>query len=213
MGLFDNIVSKTKETGKSISNKVSNATKSMREKATQKLAYSEEEIAERKSKEGIVYVFDGGNGALIEVYNDRVTLCRNKHIYGSFAGIAGETVGEKTIYIKDLVSVEFKPAQKWCIGYIRFTVIGGGNVRKTTADAADDPNSLPLALVERNDEAEEIKQFVEKSLANIKGDNSLSASQVRLSSADELKKYKELLDSGIISQEEFDAKKKQLLGI
>ena len=29
--------------------------------------------------------------------------------------------------------------------------------------------------------------------------------------ADELKKYKELLDSGVISQEEFDAKKKQLL--
>ena len=33
------------------------------------------------------------------------------------------------------------------------------------------------------------------------------------SSADELKKYKELLDSGIITQEEFDAKKKQLLGL
>lgn len=33
------------------------------------------------------------------------------------------------------------------------------------------------------------------------------------SNADELKKYKELLDSGIISQEEFDAKKKQLLGL
>ena len=31
--------------------------------------------------------------------------------------------------------------------------------------------------------------------------------------ADELKKYKELLDSGIITQEEFDAKKKQLLGL
>ena len=33
------------------------------------------------------------------------------------------------------------------------------------------------------------------------------------SDADELKKYKELLDSGIITQEEFDAKKKQLLGL
>lgn len=33
------------------------------------------------------------------------------------------------------------------------------------------------------------------------------------SSADELKKYKELLDNGIISQEEFDAKKKQLLDL
>ena len=32
------------------------------------------------------------------------------------------------------------------------------------------------------------------------------------SNADELKKYKELLDSGIITQEEFDGKKKQLLG-
>ena len=34
-----------------------------------------------------------------------------------------------------------------------------------------------------------------------------------VSNADELKKYKELLDSGVISPEEFDAKKKQLLGI
>ena len=33
------------------------------------------------------------------------------------------------------------------------------------------------------------------------------------SQADELKKFKELLDSGIITQEEFDAKKKQLLGL
>ena len=31
--------------------------------------------------------------------------------------------------------------------------------------------------------------------------------------ADQLKKYKELLDSGVITQEEFDAKKKQLLGL
>ena len=34
-----------------------------------------------------------------------------------------------------------------------------------------------------------------------------------LSNADELKKYKDLLDQGIITQEEFDAKKKQLLDL
>ncbi|MBP1581139.1 MAG: SHOCT domain-containing protein, partial [Oscillospiraceae bacterium] len=33
------------------------------------------------------------------------------------------------------------------------------------------------------------------------------------STADELKKFKELFDLGIITQEEFDAKKKQLLGL
>ena len=33
------------------------------------------------------------------------------------------------------------------------------------------------------------------------------------SNADELKKYKELLDMGAISQEEYDQKKKELLGL
>ena len=33
------------------------------------------------------------------------------------------------------------------------------------------------------------------------------------SAADEIKKFKELLDMGVITQEEFDAKKKQLLGL
>ena len=34
-----------------------------------------------------------------------------------------------------------------------------------------------------------------------------------VSAADEIKKFKELLDIGAITQEEFDAKKKQLLGL
>ncbi len=39
----------------------------------------------------------------------------------------------------------------------------------------------------------------------------IKSNSTNTSSADELKKYKELLDSGVISQEEFEAKKKQLL--
>ena len=37
--------------------------------------------------------------------------------------------------------------------------------------------------------------------------------EISKSSADKLKKYKNLLDSGSISQEEFEAKKKQLLNL
>ena len=44
-------------------------------------------------------------------------------------------------------------------------------------------------------------------------ESSKNAKNAVVSSADELKKFKELLDSGIITQEEFDAKKKQLLGL
>lgn len=40
-----------------------------------------------------------------------------------------------------------------------------------------------------------------------------SVVQAALSPAEELKKFKDLLDCGVITQEEFDAKKKQLLGL
>ena len=36
---------------------------------------------------------------------------------------------------------------------------------------------------------------------------------IMFSGADEIKKYKELMDMGIISQDEFEAKKKQILGL
>lgn len=44
-------------------------------------------------------------------------------------------------------------------------------------------------------------------------EESQMASNAKATPADDLKKYKELLDSGAITQEEYDAKKKQLLGL
>ncbi len=40
-----------------------------------------------------------------------------------------------------------------------------------------------------------------------------TTTETNMNSTEEIKKYKELLDSNIITQEEFDAKKKQLLGL
>ena len=37
--------------------------------------------------------------------------------------------------------------------------------------------------------------------------------EIPQSNAEELRRYKELLDLGVITQDEFDAKKKQLLGL
>lgn len=48
---------------------------------------------------------------------------------------------------------------------------------------------------------------------NKKVDTTQSVAPQNNSNADELKKFKDLLDSGVITQEEFDAKKKQLLGL
>ena len=58
----------------------------------------------------------------------------------------------------------------------------------------------------------DIKELSEEEFKTLQTKNNAPASTT-LSSADELKKYKELFDMGVISQEEFDAKKKQLLGL
>ena len=57
--------------------------------------------------------------------------------------------------------------------------------------------------------AESIKSVIIEKKANAQKKFDSSAT----SNIDEIKKYKELLDSGVISQEEFDAKKKQILGV
>lgn len=56
-----------------------------------------------------------------------------------------------------------------------------------------------------------IHEVLDKLKLESKQENSISSSSI--SSADEILKFKELLDAGIITKEEFEAKKKQLLGI
>lgn len=53
------------------------------------------------------------------------------------------------------------------------------------------------------------RQTVEKTF----GETTAQQTIVKSTDADELKKFKELLDMGAITQEEFDAKKKELLGL
>lgn len=60
--------------------------------------------------------------------------------------------------------------------------------------------------------AGKIKNSLWSAIDSIKHTN-VSMKEASFSSADELKKYKDLLDNGIITQEEFEQKKKQLLGL
>lgn len=61
--------------------------------------------------------------------------------------------------------------------------------------------------------AEEIKSKIIDRLEKIKTSTTVDSKNVSNTNAKEIKEYKELLDSGIITQEEFDEKKKQLLNM
>ena len=65
-----------------------------------------------------------------------------------------------------------------------------------------------------NDFANFVGQQIKLALDNYKDNDIIKVSDVTISSsADEIKKLKELCDENIITQEEFEIKKKQLLGI
>ena len=58
-----------------------------------------------------------------------------------------------------------------------------------------------------------MSSYINQKLKEYKSAKNCGTVIQQISAADELKKFKELLDMGIISQEEFDAKKKQLLDL
>ena len=60
---------------------------------------------------------------------------------------------------------------------------------------------------------DKLKKKLRANRPKINGKKYFSDKAIKREHQAEIKKYKELLDSGIISQEEFDAKKKQILGV
>lgn len=63
-----------------------------------------------------------------------------------------------------------------------------------------------------NEKMEEVYNYCKKQIDDYKS-GIHNQTVAAASPADELKKFKELLDMGVVSQEEFDAKKKQILGL
>ncbi|MBR5134279.1 MAG: SHOCT domain-containing protein [Clostridia bacterium] len=119
------------------------------------------------------------------------------------------TQGEKTIYFKDAVGVQYKPSSI-ADGYIQVETAAGGVSTPNSQYSGE--NSIQFSGKKSNEEAEIIANYIKKKIEDIKNAPVGGVVQ-QVSSADELKKFKELLDLGVITQEEFDAKKKALLGI
>ncbi len=138
------------------------------------------------------------------VYEDRIVITRK----GVSAFLTQGLKGEKTIPIDSLTNIQFKAAGI-LNGYIQFSVTGEVGSKGGTIAAGYDENTV-FFKKKNLKVAEDIRSFLEEKIIN---KSSRVPMTQPLSSADELKKYKDLLDQGIITQEEFDAKKKQLLGL
>jgi len=147
--------------------------------------------------------FKGVNGQ-IDLYQDKIIIKRK----GALAKMSqGFFKGEKTIYIKQITGIQLKLGGALTNGYFQFTVPGGIESKTGIFDATKDENSVMFTF-KQNSAAKALKEKIERFMAAVSEGASAS-----FSTADEISKYNELLRNGVITQDEFDAKKKQLLRI
>ena len=75
-----------------------------------------------------------------------------------------------------------------------------------------DEYSIPIGFKKMIPPAKAVWECINQLVSDYKSGNTEKQSQMS-SVADEILKFKNLLDNGIITQEEFEAKKKQLLNL
>jgi hypothetical protein len=125
------------------------------------------------------------------------------------------TDGEKTIYYRDCIGVQFKRSG-FAIGYIQIETAASMMNNKNSNFFGENSFTFDTTKVS-NEFMEQVAAYIKKRVEDIKEGKDVPASNTSPvyapSPADEIKKYKELLDSGILTQEEFELKKKQILGI
>lgn len=148
-----------------------------------------------------------GKGSLLTVYDDHIII-ENKGILGLMThGLAGG----KTIPMESIRSVQFKKGSMIANGFLQFGIEGGREKQGGVWAASGDENSIVFER-SNNGLAEEIKKYIESIIFNRSKAGTQTIIQQQ-SSADQILKYKELLDKGIINQSEFELKKKELLGL
>ena len=168
----------------------------------------QQKARDEKAATGLVYDLQGVRGRYMKVYDNRAVIGVKANLGSFITGNVSD--GEKTIYYRDCVGVQFKESGVQ-IGYLQLeTATGLMNMKQSNFF---NENSFTFdTTVQSNEKMNEVADYVRNRVEVIKNGGDQSNNK-QVSTADELMKFKSLLDMGIITQEEFDAKKKQLLGL
>lgn len=156
-------------------------------------------------EDGSIYTVNG-EAKILKVYDEYVTIETLKNVRSflthNFFG------GTKKIYYENVIGVQFKPSGNFVLGYIQIELANDHSKDNFNSEGSVTFSNTNVP----NEFAREVATFIENKAHESKKPQVVAAAP-SISSADELLKYKALLDQGIITQEEFNAKKKDLLGL
>ena len=151
--------------------------------------------------DGCLFTVDG-EVKLLKVYNDYVTMENKVNLRSIIThNVFG---GNKKVFYQNMIGVQFKESSSLILGYIQFETANTSSKNNFNSE-----NSVTFTHTKvPNEYVKQVVDFVERKLMESKAPVSITQAT---SSADELLKFKNLLDAGVISQEEFDKKKNELL--
>jgi Short C-terminal domain/Domain of unknown function (DUF4429) len=126
---------------------------------------------------------------------------------GVMAFISQGLKGDKEILISHISSIQFKKANAFLNGYIQFAFVGGQEAKGGILQGTQDENSV-MFRVGQQPAFEALRDELQKRISSPK-----EPSSKQLSPMDELEKLASLRDKGIVSEDEFQKKKKELLDL
>ena len=122
--------------------------------------------------------------------------------------------GEKWVHVSQLTSIQFKEADWFTHGYIQFGVMGGVESRGGVFAARTDENSV-MFFASQADAFARLKDAVQARMHEIQAARSAppAAPAASVDPLAQIQQLGALRDQGLITDEEFEAKKAQLLGL
>ena len=166
--------------------------------------------------EDVVFYMEGRKSNLT-VYADELKLTPSGVLGFMTQGLAGE----KTIPFDSIQAVQFKETGDFTVGFLQFTIMGGAEASGGVFKTADDENSFMFGDRNNFGDSLEVKRSLNNELAvKIRDYIKTRAREMKSGSAqvqtdsvpEQLIKLKSLLDDGVLTEDEFNAQKKKLLG-
>lgn len=146
--------------------------------------------------------YKGYNGTLVLTPTGVVI---RRGVKGFLLG-GGMLRGDKTIPYRAIVAVQLKKAGM-VAGYIQLTLQGGSESKAGLFQSTTDENSINFHVYGGNNKKfEEAKRIIEERISQ-------SDQKPQSGGINDIEKLAELKEKGIITQEEFEQKKKQILGL
>lgn len=155
----------------------------------------------------VVLEVTGHNGS-ITLLEDRVVI---KH-GGLFGVMTQGFSGAKEILLDQITSVDFREPSLMAVGFLRVLFPGAESSRSGVEALAHDENTVLFRGGHKVDFAR-MRELINKRILELRQARSAPVVVNRPSEADELAKFAALLEKGLITQDEYTAKKKQILGL